>query len=104
MIRELINDLRVYFNKIENPTEEEKRFIQLLNEGYFPITSVHRNDLESKGFDVKRISDSDMEELADKMADDYCEQLYWESLEIIAEILGFPKCGDNLDDNDDEDV
>ena len=103
MIRELINDLRIYFNKIENPTEEEKRFIQLLNEGYFPITSVHRNDLESKGFDVKRISDSDMEELADKMADDYCEQLYWESLEIIAEILGFPKCGDNLDDNDDED-
>ena len=104
MIRELINDLRVYFNKIDNPTEEEKRFIKRLNEGYFPITSVHRDDLESKGFDVKRISDSDMEELADKMADDYCEQIYWESLEIIAEILGFPKCSDNLDDSDEEDV
>ena len=33
-----------------------------------------------------------MQNLAEKMADDYCEQLFWPSMEIIAgEILSFPK-------------
>lgn len=62
------------------------------NAGYFPITSVHRDDLEGQGFDVEKISDDDMQNLAEKMADDYCEQLFWPSMEIIAgEILSFPK-------------
>ena len=65
---------------------------QRLSGGYFPITSVHRDDLRGVGFDVEKISDDDMKELARKMADDYCEQLFWSSMEIIAgDILGFPK-------------
>ena len=41
---------------------------------------------------MEKISDDDMENLAEKMADDYCEQLFWPSMEIIAgEILSFPK-------------
>ena len=92
MVRELYLRLREYFNSLPEPTEEENRFIQELNAGYFPITSVHRNDLEGKGFDVKKISDDDMLNLADKMGDDYCEQLFWSSMEIIAEeILNFPR-------------
>ena len=40
----------------------------------------------------EKISDNDMDKLAEKMADDYCNQLFWESMETIAsEILGFPK-------------
>ena len=92
MVRELYQRLREYFNNLPEPTEEEKQFIRELNAGDFPITSVHRDDLEGKGFDVKKISDNDMQNLAKKMADDYHEQLFWPSMEIITgEILGFPK-------------
>lgn len=63
------------------------------------VSSVLRDDLESKGFDTSNIADSDMETLARKMSDDYCEQLYWTSMEIIAEDYCnmvkhiCPKCG-----------
>ena len=58
---------------------------------FFPITSVSRDDLESKGFDTSEITDDQMKRLASKMADDYLEQMYWISMTIIAEELGFPK-------------
>ena len=35
------------------------------------------------------ISDTELERIASKMADDYCQQLYWSSLAIIAgDVLG----------------
>ncbi len=58
---------------------------------FFPITSVSRDDLEAKGFDASNVDDATMELLASKMADDYLEQLYWISMEILAEYLGIPK-------------
>ena len=58
---------------------------------FFPITSVSRDDLEAKGFDTSDITDLQMEQLASRMADDYLEQMYWISMDIIAENLGFPK-------------
>lgn len=91
MIKTLLDDIKAYFDAKATPTEEEQQLKQRLSEGYFPITSVHRDDLQGAGFDVERISDDDMKELADKMANNYCEQLFWGSMEIIAEILGFPK-------------
>ena len=57
----------------------------------FPITSVCRADLESIGFDASAVDDATMKELAEKLADDYCEQLFWGSLEIIADYLEIPK-------------
>lgn len=57
----------------------------------FNITSVSRADLEEKGYDTSAITDEQMQKLASKMADDYCEQLFWTSMDIIAENLGFPK-------------
>ena len=58
----------------------------------FNITSVTREDLESRGFDTTNITDEQMEELARKMCDDYLEQMFWISLDIIAEdIIGIPK-------------
>lgn len=58
----------------------------------FEITSVSREDLESRGFDTTNITDEQMEELARKMCDDYLEQMFWISLDIIAEdIIGIPK-------------
>ena len=92
MVLELMQDLKTYFNNIKNPSERERQLLKQLNAGYFVITSVHRNDLARTGFDVEKISDNDMDKLAEKMADDYCNQLFWESMETIAsEILGFPK-------------
>ena len=52
---------------------------------FFKITSVSRDDLEGVGFDVSNVDDATMETLARKMSDDYCEQLFWTSMEIIAE-------------------
>ena len=92
MIQQLMDDIQAYLGAKPSRTEEEQCLLNRLQEGYFPITSVNRDDLASKGFDVRKISDGDMRELASKMADDYCEQLFWSSMEIIAEdCLGLPK-------------
>ena len=57
----------------------------------FPITSVCRADLESIGFDTTTVDSATMMELARKLADDYCDQLFWSSVEILAEYLKIPK-------------
>ena len=61
MVRELMQDLKTYFNNIKNPSERERQLLKQLNAGYFVITSVHRNDLARTGFDVEKISDNDMD-------------------------------------------
>lgn len=58
----------------------------------FKITSVTREDLEDRGFDTTNITDAQMEELARRMCNDYLEQMFWLSMDIIAEdIMNFPK-------------
>lgn len=57
----------------------------------FKITSVTREDLEDIGFDTSNVEDSTMEKLARRLSDDYCTNLFWCSLEIIAESLNIPK-------------
>jgi hypothetical protein len=55
----------------------------------FEITSVCRADLKEKFSeeDIALLDDDDMRHLASKLADDYCEQLFWSSLQIIAEYI-----------------
>lgn len=57
----------------------------------FVITEVSREDLEELGYDTSEVSDETMEYLAKKLANDYCEQLFWTSLDIIAECMEIPK-------------
>ena len=57
----------------------------------FVISEVSREDLEEVGFDTSEVSDETMERLARKLGDDYCEQLFWTSLKIIAEYMEIPK-------------
>ena len=58
----------------------------------FVISEVSREDLEYLGYDTSYVSDSTMERLASKLGDDYCDQLFWISLDVIAgECLGIPK-------------
>ena len=66
--------------ELEEPKEE-----------FFTITRVSRDDLDAVGFDTSEVDDSTMERLASKLGDDYCEQLFWSSLEIIAEYMEIPK-------------
>lgn len=83
MVRELYQRLREYFNNLPEPTEEERQFIRELNAGYFPITSVHRDDLEGQGFDVEKISDDDMQNLAERwptITANSCSGPAWKSL------------------------
>lgn len=59
---------------------------------YFPITSVSRDDLKtvypkSDHEKIDNLSDEEMAWLARKMAEDYCNQLFWDSLKIISQEL-----------------
>lgn len=59
--------------------------------GDFSITSICRDYLEAYGFDTTDVKDNDMVELADKMVDDYCEQMFQMSATIIArDAIGLP--------------
>jgi len=70
-----------------NMTESTKQF--------FPITSVSKEDIihafqntDIAGQVKERVAemdDGEMKELASKMADDYCNQMFWNSLRIIFE-------------------
>ena len=62
---------------------------------FFPITSVSKEDIIDafKNTDILKqvkekvaeMEDSEMKEFASKMADDYCNQMFWDSLKIIFE-------------------
>ena len=60
-------------------------------DGFFPITSVHRLDIKEAlhltDEQVARLTDDMIRDIARKMADDYCEQLFWDHLPIIAEYV-----------------
>lgn len=57
-------------------------------DGFFEITSVHRDDikyvLNLSDEELAKITDDMMDEIAEKMAEDYGEQLFNISLRIIA--------------------
>lgn len=59
--------------------------------GFFSITRIHRDDLESIGFSTSKVTDDVMLELAEKMAEAYTGNVFWIDLRIIAEELGIPK-------------
>ncbi len=59
---------------------------------FFPITSVCKDDLfqlfsdDSRAIHVmEKLENGDMVNLAMQLANDYCEQLFWESLKAIFE-------------------
>ncbi|MBM4350048.1 MAG: hypothetical protein FJ106_09225 [Deltaproteobacteria bacterium] len=67
-------------------------------DGYFPITSIHRADLEDRGFDVTQVTDEQMERLAEKMGEVYVESgAFWNHMEDLSEEMGIPYVGDPED-------
>ena len=88
-------DAKELTTKIQNAKEHEQTMhlaeIERMSKE-FKITSVTREDLEDRGFDTTNITDTQMEELARRMCNDYLEQMFWISMDIIAEdIMNFPK-------------
>jgi hypothetical protein len=97
MRHQLKKDLIDFLKGINLPIEDRLRadqFIQTLTSEleYFPVTHVSREDITDEtvlGTKIPKqgieITDSEMERIADKMGDAYCEHSYWIDLEIIAE-------------------
>ena len=68
--------------------------------GGFPITSVAREDLESRGFDTSNVTDEQMAEIADHMQDAYCDDAFWVELDVIAEDMGIPRKAEGTEATD----
>lgn len=94
IIMEALQDYRKWFEDEADKLHEIDMAINSLNQNreFFSITSVCRDDI-IHAFEnnapakkaVKNMDDDDMKHLASKMGDDYCEQLFWDSLRIIFE-------------------
>lgn len=70
----------------------------------FCISRLSREDLESIGFDTSDVDDKTMQALAEDLGEDYCNQLFWTSLEIIAEeSYHIPKKEGFTSDEEDDD-
>ncbi len=69
---------------------EDAAFSERL-EDYFEVSFLSREDLEEMGFDAEKVTNEQMEQLAKKIGEDFCEQLYWTSLKSIAVQMGIPR-------------
>ncbi len=61
----------------------------------FEVTFLSREDLEERGYDASAVTDETMERLARKIGDDFCERLFWISLDTFAGELGIPRKTNN---------
>lgn len=69
-------------------------------DGYFIITRMHRADFEGMGYDASKLTDADMERIAEKMGESYVENQFWIDLEFWAEEYGLDKIDTEEDEND----
>ena len=96
IIMEALQNYRKWFDDEPDKRQEIDMAINSLtqNSEFYPITSVCKDDIfhvfgddnEAKEA-IGKMDDGDMETLASKLADDYCEQLYWDSLKVIVEMV-----------------
>lgn len=55
------------------------------------ITSLSAPDLEEMGFDTRKITQDQLEDLATRMSDVYVEHYYWDALSDIADFMELPR-------------
>ena len=92
--------LEEFINKTNDKTINlDTRWIKTIddNAGYYPVTSLHIDDLESSGFDVSNVTETDMLTLADKLCDSYLDWYFWESLGNIADYIGIHRSDEESD-------
>lgn len=93
MRQDIKREMLEYFRNISSPTSQEDRFRLHLESGVtcFDITSLSREDVCNIGYDASKMSDAQMERLADKMADCYCDNSFWIDLDILLDEMSIPK-------------
>lgn len=93
-------ELLDYFLQIPNKTEREEYFIKILmQEGFcFDVESVCREDIQSVGYNSD-VSDYTMECIADKVADYYVQNGFYDDLREACEILGLEKINTKHNEN-----
>ena len=95
----IVEALQDYRKRFEDDPDKQQVIDLAINSidqdrEFFPITSVCKDDIfhvfgddnEAKEA-ITKMDDGDMETLASKLADDYCDQLYWDSLKVIVEMV-----------------
>ena len=85
--------------------DEQGEFILYPTEmdGEFVITCLSREDFKTQGFNPAELTDSQMEEIADEMAESYVGYGdYWDSIDDYAKNNNLPRCTFSEDDDDDE--
>jgi hypothetical protein len=55
-----------------------------MNDEFFVISRISREDLKSQGWDADNIDDSTMQSIADKIGDMFCGSGYWNILNDVA--------------------
>ena len=89
----LVKQVCSYFNAkkgrgVELTTEEQTMLLQAENlKGTYVISSLNFDDIKDKMGITEPLPEHIMEIIAKKMGDDYCEQLFWEHLPVITEIV-----------------
>ena len=85
-----IKDAEKLLEEVRTKSNREMACDLLIEDGIFFITGVSREDIESRGFDTTGLSDAQMSRFADKMADSYVENYFWDSIDGLAYAYGLP--------------
>lgn len=83
----------VLANKIGDCIESIKGEI-----GYFPVLTLHADDLKCEGYDATKIDDDTMKEMAQKIGEGMTDPGFWISLGTVCDEMKIPKL-ENNDDN-----
>lgn len=70
------------------------------NEGFFDVVRIHRDDIESAGYDSSNVDDSTMERLASKMGDIMVEYYFWDMLPDLCELFEIPQKEESEDEDE----
>ena len=63
-----------------------------MQQEFFVITRVSRDDLESRGYDATNLSDEAMTKIASKMGDSYVGSgAFWDDLDNVCDNFEVPK-------------
>lgn len=85
-----IKEAEKLLEEVRTKSNREMACDLLREDGIFFITGVSREDIDSRGFDTSGLSDAQMSRFADKMADSYVENYYWDSIDGLAYAYSLP--------------
>jgi hypothetical protein len=58
---------------------------------YFPVASVHRNDITNAGYDASNLTDEDMEYIASRMQTSELMTAFWAAITKVCYHKGVPE-------------